>query len=133
MAGRPASDIPSSIRTIPSVPESHRFSPPQGGVADYTAGRDFHPALKRYVSAAKIAIIYINPMMFSLFLFLVGDYGDDVDEDGKDGEHDIVERQILELAALEADGAEDIDKICRRQEIRTKKSIRNTACSKVSE
>ena len=48
--------IPSSIRTIPSVPESHRFSPPQGGVADYTAGRDFHPALKRYVSGANIVI-----------------------------------------------------------------------------
>ena len=52
----PQSDIPSSIRTIPSVPESHRFSPPSGGVADYTAGRDFHPALKRYVSGANIVI-----------------------------------------------------------------------------
>ena len=55
--------------------------------------------------------------MLSLPLFLVGDYGDNVDEDGEDGKHDIVERQVLELASLEAYRTEDIDKICRRQDI----------------
>ena len=55
--------------------------------------------------------------MLSLPLFLIGDYGDNVDEDGEDGKHDIVERQVLELASLEAYRTEDIDKICRRQEI----------------
>jgi hypothetical protein len=37
---------PSSIQTLLSVPEFNRFSPVLPGVADYTAGRELHPALK---------------------------------------------------------------------------------------
>ena len=93
-------NIPSSIRTIPSVPEFHRFSPSQRESRTLTAGREFHPALKRYVSGAKIAIIFTIAM---LFLLLVSHYGNHIHHDGKHSQHYIVEGQILKLAALETD------------------------------
>ena len=65
-----------------------------------TAGREFHPALKRYVSDAKIAIIFTIAM---LFLLLVSHYGNHIHHDGKHSQHYIVEGQILKLAALETD------------------------------
>ena len=93
-------NIPSSIRTIPSVPEFHRFSPSQRESRTLTAGREFHPALKRYVSDAKIAIIFTIAM---LFLLLVSHYGYHIHQDSKHSQHYIVEGQILKLAALQTD------------------------------
>ena len=93
-------NIPSSIRTIPSVPEFHRFSPSQRESRTLTAGREFHPALKRYVSGAKIAIIFTIAM---LFLFLVCHYCDHIHQHSKHRQHYVVESQILELATLETD------------------------------
>ena len=37
----------SSIQTVLSVPESHRFG--AEALADFTAGREFHPALKMLI------------------------------------------------------------------------------------
>jgi len=48
-----ASAHSSSIQTVLSVPESHRFCAET--LADFTAGGEFHPALKIYVVFYKIA------------------------------------------------------------------------------
>ena len=118
-----------------------------------TAGREFHPALKRYVSDAKIAIIFTIAM---LFLLLVSHYGNHIHQDSKHSQHYIVEGQILKLATLETDCPENIHEISGGKEIcqilrpclheltgvniplismniSTKNSIRNTDCSRVSE
>ena len=53
-----------------------------------TAGREFHPALKRYVSDTKIAIIFTIAM---LFLFLVCHYCDHIHQHSKHRQHYVVE------------------------------------------
>ena len=45
--------ISSSIQTLLSVSESHRFC--AVALADFTAGREFHPALKMYSIGLSIA------------------------------------------------------------------------------
>lgn len=50
-------DHSSSILTLQSVPEFHRFSQMYLSaiqVADYTADREFHPALKNFAAKVKI-------------------------------------------------------------------------------
>ena len=79
-----------------------------------TAGREFHPALKRYVSGTKIAIIFTIAM---LFLLLVSHYGNHIHHDSKHSQHYVVESQILELAALQTDSPEDVHEISGGKEI----------------
>jgi hypothetical protein len=51
---------PSFIQTLLSVPEFHRVSSDLSEVADFTADREFHPALKNVLIVIPITIRYKN-------------------------------------------------------------------------
>ena len=53
----------SSIQTLLSVPELHRFGLLQ--LADYTAGRDLHPALKIQIQYVFVMVSYKNMILYT--------------------------------------------------------------------
>ena len=60
--------ISSPIQTLLSVPELHRVGPAiDAGLADYTAGRELHPAPKKTVvqnSGANIYFLMVNKKIY---------------------------------------------------------------------
>jgi hypothetical protein len=64
--------ISSPIQTLLSVPELHRVGPAlDAGLADYTAGRELHPAPKKTVvqnSGANIYFLMVNKKIYRKLL-----------------------------------------------------------------